>query len=92
MFSKGSRYYALPNAVLTDPSGRQINYKAIRYISEVGARRGHIVGGADRLDLIAFRYYQDPEDFWRICDANLALWPDNMLANPGAVIRIPEAG
>ena len=27
----------------------------------------------DRLDLISYRFYRDPEQFWRICDANRAL-------------------
>ena len=44
----------------------------------------------DRLDLVAFRYFQDPEQFWRICDANGALWPDDLL-EPGNVLLIPAS-
>ena len=36
----------------------------------------------DRLDLITARTLGDPEQFWRICDANDALDPDD-LAEPG---------
>jgi hypothetical protein len=39
----------------------------------------HSVVQEDRLDLLAFTFYRDPEQFWRICDANLTLRPDDLL-------------
>ena len=33
----------------------------------------------ERLDHIAWQHYRDPERYWRICDANRALWPDDLL-------------
>ena len=45
----------------------------------------------ERLDHIAQRVYQDPEIFWRICDANLALWPPDLVAEPGRIIKVPPA-
>lgn len=93
MFFKGSRYEKVADLSYTDPvSKRSVSYKGIRYISRSSARIGHIVSAADRLDLIAFRYYQDPLQFWRICDGNLALWPPTLLAAPGAILRVPQAG
>ena len=44
----------------------------------------------ERLDLIAWQHFRDPLRFWRICDANLALWPDDLL-NEAAVLKIPDA-
>jgi hypothetical protein len=41
-----------------------------------------------RLDHIAWLHYRDPLRYWRICDGNDALWPDDLL-EPGAILRIP---
>ena len=49
---------------------------------------GHRVAQGDRLDLIAYRFYQDPEQFWRICDANRALDPDELEAEVGRQLAI----
>jgi hypothetical protein len=43
----------------------------------------------DRLDLLAFRYLGDPEQFWRICDTNLALLPDELTKRPGTRLLLP---
>jgi hypothetical protein len=47
----------------------------------------------DRLDLLANRVYGDPLAFWRICDANDALDPLEMLAeaaaDPTRRLRVP---
>ena len=32
----------------------------------------------DRLDNITARFLGDPTQFWRVCDANLALLPDEL--------------
>jgi hypothetical protein len=43
--------------------------------------------------MLTARYIGDPEQFWRVCDANRALLPDDLTAAAGNVIRItlPEA-
>ena len=89
MFFKGSRYLGVADAQLTDAAGRTIRYKKVRFITPLTGRLGHIVAETDRLDLIANRYYRDPLDFWRICDANLALFPPDLVSEPGRVLRIP---
>jgi hypothetical protein len=43
----------------------------------------------DRLDLIAARTIGDPEQFWRICDANDALNPFDLAEEPGRILRVP---
>jgi hypothetical protein len=42
----------------------------------------------DRLDNLAARYLGDPEQFWRLCDANGAMRPDELVEVIGAVIKI----
>jgi hypothetical protein len=89
MFFRGSRYETVPNAELTTGTGRVVRYKRMRFIPDTRDSVGYVVVDRDRLDLIAYRFYRDPEQFWRICDANLALRPDELLERPGRVLAVP---
>lgn len=91
MFFKGSRYETVGTADYTDRSGRTIRYKLLRVIPVTGARGSHLVTDGERLDHLAYRYYRDPERYWRICDANRAEWPGDLVADPGRRILIPAA-
>ena len=42
----------------------------------------------DRLDNITAQYLGDPEQFWRICDANDAMRPDELTETIGRRLRI----
>jgi len=88
MFFKGSRYEKVPTLTIVDASGRQISYKGIRLIPSIPTVLGHRVSAHERLDHIAWQHYRDPQLFWRICDANLAIWPADLLEE-GAVLAIP---
>ena len=60
---------------------RKIVYKRRRFIPPVedtGTLVEHTVIQGERLDNIAARYMGDPTQFWRICDANLILKPDEL--------------
>ena len=48
----------------------------------------HMVTRGDRLDLITARYIGDPTQFWRVCDANDVLRPDELTQEVGFRIRI----
>ena len=52
-------------------------------LAEVTVIRG------DRLDLIAARTLGDPEQFWRVCDANDAMNPVILTEEPGRTLRVP---
>lgn len=91
MFFKGSRYARVGEHQIVNGQGRAIRYKTTRFIIETPAQMGHRVYQGERLDQIAHRYYQDPERFWRICDANRAMWPDDLVAEIGRVLRIPSS-
>lgn len=90
MFFKGSRYEKVPDASLVDPTGRETRYKTTRFIADPAAIVGHRVVGNERLDHISWRHFRDAERFWRICDANRALWPDDLLEE-AALLRIPPS-
>jgi hypothetical protein len=91
MFFRGSRYANVGEHDIPDGKGRVIRYKKIRFIPESRAQLSHIVSNGERLDHLAQRFYQNPELFWCICDANLALWPDDLVAEAGRTILIPPS-
>jgi len=89
MFFRGSRYEVVLNAEMMAADGRVIRYKRIRFIPVVHGVFSYLVAQGDRLDLIAYKFYKDPEQFWRICDANLAFIPDDLVVRPGRRVQIP---
>lgn len=89
MFFPGSRYLRTETATLRTPDGREIRYTRPRLPGDPRLLGSHRVTRGERLDLLAHRYLRDPERYWRIADANRALWPESLLATPGREIRIP---
>ena len=87
MFFRGSRYEPIPDAELTTPGGRTIRYKRMRFIPDTRGMFAHRVADGERLDLISYQSYKDPEQFWRICDANGAVDPAE-LTETGRTVRI----
>jgi hypothetical protein len=91
MFEPTSRYYALEDASLTTGDGRIITYKRRRFLPD-GEKMPLLievtVAEGDRLDLITARTLGDPEQFWRVCDANNAMNPSD-LVELGRVLRVP---
>ncbi|NIM95757.1 MAG: hypothetical protein GTO18_18815 [Anaerolineales bacterium] len=92
MFFKGSRYAAVGEHTITDKDGRVIRYKKIRFIQGANTHISHTLAQGERLDHIAHSFYKEPDQFWRICDANVALWPDELLEEVGTGILIPIPG
>lgn len=70
MFSKISRYRKLPNIVTLDARSRTLESKSLRLTPHVPGQIQHILEGSDRLDQLAYKYYRQPRNWWRICDAN----------------------
>ena len=89
MFTTRSRYVSVADATYAAADGRSVKYKVLRITPDTRAIQNHIVAQGDRLDLIAFQQYGDSEQFWRICDGNDALRPDDLTAVVGARIRLP---
>ena len=91
MFFAGSRYADVPTHRLTLPGGREVAYKGNRDIGPSAPLWLHAVAQTERPDHLAYRYYHDPERFWRICDCNGEFWPPDLVAAPGRVVGIPPA-
>jgi len=92
MFPVTSRYYGIETAKYVTPDGREIVYLRRRFVPAAGDGpiiAEHLVTQGERLDNITARYLGDPEQFWRVCDANNAMQPDELTAEIGRRLRIP---
>lgn len=92
MFEPTSRYAALETARHVTAEGREIAYKRRRFLPQ-GRPMALLVEVEvvqdERLDLIAARTLGDPEQYWRVCDANDAMNPVDLIAEPGRTLRVP---
>ncbi len=95
MFEPASRYFNLPVASLKlrqpDGTTREVRYVRRRLVpppERVTTVAEHTVAQGDRIDNIAARYLGDPLQFWRICDANNVLSPQELTEEVGNVIDI----
>jgi hypothetical protein len=93
-FPPTSRYGGLPLRSLTRADGEPISYLARRFLppsDRFSLLRLHAVTAGERLDLIAARELGDPEAYWRICDANNGVKPDELVVIGRSLrITLPE--
>lgn len=92
MFDPTSRYFPLETAILTTPDGRSIAYKRRRFLprsEDLPLLAEAAVAQGERLDLFTARALGDPLQFWRICDANDAMDPLELVTEPGRRLRVP---
>jgi hypothetical protein len=90
-FPVTSRYHGLGTETKKADNGDTIVYVKRRIVPKperFSMIREHSVLQDDRTDNIANKYLSDPLQFWRICDANGVLHPDEMTDTPGKRIRI----
>ena len=92
MFDSTSRYYVLDTMTITMPDGKVVSYKRRRFLPQgdtLPLLVNVTVNDGDRVDLISVRTIGDPEQFWRVCDANNAMNPFDLTAEPGKTLRVP---
>jgi hypothetical protein len=90
-YATDSRYYGLPLLSLTNPAGAQVSYVSRRFIpppEDYSLLQLYRVKQGDRVDSIAGTILGDPLLYWQVCDANLAVEPDDLVAEPGSFINI----
>ena len=94
MFDRTSRYYGLGTRTLDviEPDGttRPVRYVLRRFIPATSGATlvEYSIAQVDRLDNITARYLGDPTQFWRVCDANDVLIPEELTDAVGRVIHI----
>jgi nucleoid-associated protein YgaU len=96
MFPPNSRYANIDVATIETADRRTVAYLRRRFVPSspgMSIVAEHVLTEGDRLDNLAARYLGDPEQFWRLCDANNALRPDDLI-EVGRRLRIamPQAG
>jgi hypothetical protein len=93
-----SRYAGIEVATTGIPDGtggqREVRYLRRRFPPQPATLQTlaeHVVTRGDRLDLVAAKYLGDPTQFWRICDANLVIHPEELTAagRIGESLRVP---
>lgn len=90
-FPPSSRYYTITTNQYTAPDGRIIVYLNRRFVPSADRftlLEEHVVTQGERLDNITAQALGDPLQFWRICDANNAMRPDELTETIGRSLRI----
>lgn len=99
MFDSSSRYSGIEVARVTvlDSEGqtRELRYIKRRFIPPSEGMTTlveHTVTQGERLDNITAQYVGDPTQFWRVCDANNVLRPDELTETIGRniIIALPS--
>jgi hypothetical protein len=91
LFAANSRYYGIDTAALESAPGRTIIYLRRRFVpppERFQLLQEHTVTQGERLDNIAAQYLGDPQLFWRLCDANRAVRPEELTETVGRKLRI----
>ena len=98
MFLDASRYAKVKTAQVRTRDGRTVTVVTVRRLPPTSGDPTPVTG-ADRLDVIALRKYDDGTRFWHVADANSELDARDLLkpapaesANPPApVINVPAS-
>ena len=90
-FAPTSRYYDVETATLYRADGEELPFVRRRLLppsSRFALLREHVVRGGERLDRIAAQELGDAELFWRLCDANDAMQPEELTETVGRRLRV----
>ena len=91
LFPPTSRYHGIETATLETRDGKTVVFIRRRFLpspDDLVLLQEHAVTEGERIDNIAALYLGDPEQFWRICDANGAMRPDELTDVIGRRLRI----
>ncbi|WP_141340276.1 LysM domain-containing protein [Bradyrhizobium sp. USDA 3458] len=80
-FPLESRYHGNAVRAVLGPDGAPTTYLARRLVpspERFATLAVYRVAEGDRLDRIAARLTGNPEQFWMLCDANGAIWPEEL--------------
>ncbi len=90
MFLDKSRYAKVEQEQTETRAGRPVTAIKLRRLAPVDGDN-HAVKDNDRLDLLAHASYGDGTRFWHIADANTALQANELVAETGAVLKLPRS-
>lgn len=90
-FLPTSRYYPAGTALHVTSRGEEIVHLRRRFLPSPDRfylLREYTVVDGERHDMLAAQFLGDPEQFWRLCDANGVMRPEELTETPGQRIRI----
>jgi len=90
-FPPSSRYHGVETTRHTTPSGEEIVHLRRRFIpppERYQLLHEHTVIEGERPDGLAAKFVGDPEQSWRLADANTVLSPEELTDTPGRRVRI----
>ncbi len=90
-YPPSSRYYGIEVAKVEVTGGEAQAYLRRRFVPAPESfflLQEHSVTEGERPDNIAHKYLGDPEQFWRLCDANNVMDPNELTGTPGQKICI----
>ncbi len=91
-FQPNSRYYGIETIERpVGKGGEPVIYLKRRFLPKLerfSVVAEHIVQERERPDTIANDTWSDPELFWRLADANAAINPPDLTAEPGRSLHI----
>lgn len=89
-FAPNSRYARSAVNTYVDAQGNAVSYVARRFLPAAGSfsmLHEYSVVEGDRIDNLAARFLGDPEQFWKLCDANSGMEPEALMV-VGTPLRI----
>jgi hypothetical protein len=90
-FPPTSRYHAVGTARHVLPGGGEVVHLRRRFIpppDRFHVLHEHLVIEGERHDTLAAQLLGDPEQFWRLCDANAVLFPEELTETPGRRVKV----
>lgn len=98
-YPRSSRYHDAGIGVYVQDDGTEVRYVKRRLLPPLQHDDDatddtftHTVGSGERVDHLGQQYFGDPDQWWRIADANPVLDPAELTAEPGARIAVPLPG
>jgi hypothetical protein len=94
LFPANSRYNTIGTETLETAGGQTIVYLKRRFVpspDQLSIIQQHTMLQGERLDNLASQFLGDPELYWRLCDANAAMRPEDLeVAGFVMQIALPE--
>jgi hypothetical protein len=90
-FPPDSRYHGLDTAQWMRPDGEPVTFVRRRFVpppQNFATLQEHRVAEHDRVDNLAAKYLGDPQQYWRLCDGNGAIRPEELTETIGRRLRI----
>ena len=90
-FPPTSRYYGMKTTSMVGSDGTMVVHLRRRFVptsDRFTVVQEHRVTAGERLDHLASTYLGDPEQYWRLCDANDTVRPDALVERLDTVVHI----